>query len=246
MIDKKGLFNLDNSISIVTGASRGNGLSIANGLSKSGSKIVGVDLHKTNFDYNIVGDVSSKTTLKKISNFLQKNSFSNLILVNNAGITLPSSYPYPLDLWNKTIKTNLTAPFLLIENLIPFFKKIKKGSIINITSLASEKAFPNNPSYVSSKGGLKMLTKFYAKSLGDFGVRANNIGPGYIETDMTKKSFLDKHKNLTIKKHTFLNRWGSSEDLVGVCIFLASDASSYITGQDIYVDGGWLSNGMIE
>ena len=126
------------------------------------------------------------------------------------------------------------------------FQKINKGSIINITSLGAERAFPNNPSYIASKSGLKMLTKFYAKSLGRYGVRANNVGPGYIVTEMTKKAYFDLQTKQAREKHTFLGRWGKPEDLVGVCVFLASDASSYITGQDIYVDGGWNSNGLVE
>ena len=99
---------------------------------------------------------------------------------------------------------------------------------------------------MAAKGGLKMLTKFYAKSLGIHGIRVNNVGPGYIMTDMTHKSYNDPEKRLTRERHTFLKRWGHPEDLGGLCVFLASAASSYITGQDIYVDGGWTSNGLIE
>jgi NAD(P)-dependent dehydrogenase (short-subunit alcohol dehydrogenase family) len=123
--------------------------------------------------------------------------------------------------------------------------KNNQGSIINITSINSELAFPRNPSYVASKGGLKMLGKSFAKDLGIHGIRVNNIGPGYIKTNMTKNSFKNKKLKQTIEKHTMLNRWGTPEDLIGPAIFLASDSSRYVTGQDIYVDGGWLANGLV-
>jgi NAD(P)-dependent dehydrogenase (short-subunit alcohol dehydrogenase family) len=123
-------------------------------------------------------------------------------------------------------------------------KKQKSGVIINITSINAELAFPNNPAYVSSKGGLKQLTKSLALDLGKYGIRVNNIGPGYIRTDMTKKSWLNKSRRKKIEEKTMLGRWGVSEDLSGLVIFLSSDSSSYITGQDFYVDGGWLAKGL--
>ena len=90
-----------------------------------------------------------------------------------------------------------------------------------------------------------MLSKSLAKDWGKYGIRVNNLGPGYISTKMTKKSFKDKKANLIRKKHTLLNRWGTTNDLVGPAIFLASDSSKYVTGHDLYVDGGWLANGLI-
>ena len=240
------MFDLINTLAIVTGAAEGIGFAIANGFKQNGAIVLAVDVKKTNFDYNITGDVSENSTYQKIKKILGKVTFQNLILVNNAGVTFPSPSPYPKEKWDLTIKINLTSPYLMIENIIPFFQKINKGSIINITSLGAERAFPNNPSYIASKSGLKMLTKFYAKSLGRYGVRANNVGPGYMVTEMTKKAYSDLQTKQGREKHTFLGRWGKPEDLVGVCVFLATDASSYITGQDIYVDGGWTSNGLVE
>ena len=91
---------------------------------------------------------------------------------------------------------------------------------------------------------MKQLTKALAVDYGKFGIRVNNIGPGYIHTKMTEKSWNDKNANRNRKNHTILNRWGVSEDLSGMVIFLASNSSSYITGQDFYVDGGWLAKGI--
>ena len=107
-------------------------------------------------------------------------------------------------------------------------------------------AFPDNPAYVASKGGLKMLGKALAKDLGRYGIRVNNIGPGYMKTEMTRKSWNDTKKRKARTSRTLVGRWGNKEEIIAPCIFLASDASSYVTGQDIYVDGGWLTNGLSE
>jgi len=240
------MFNLNKTLAIVTGAARGNGAAIISGFEKAGAKVLAVDTQKTEYKMAVIGDISDHSIIQKVNTIVTNRNFKNLVLINNAGISKPSPSPYPHEDWDITLKVNLTAPFMLIESLIPLFKKTKKGSIINITSLNAELAFPNNPAYNASKGGLKMLTKFYAKSLGEYGVRVNNVGPGYMVTDMTQKSYSNEKLKKSREKHTFLGRWGQPEDLVGVCIFLASDASSYITGQDIYVDGGWTANGLIE
>ena len=119
-----------------------------------------------------------------------------------------------------------------------------RGSIINITSLNAELAFPDNPAYMSFKGALRQLTKSAALDLGQHNIRVNGVGPGYFKTEMTRASWEDKEKFEARKERTVLKRWGEPEDLVGVCVFLASDASAYITGQNIYVDGGWSIKGL--
>ena len=123
-------------------------------------------------------------------------------------------------------------------------KVARSGSIINITSLNSDLAFPDNPAYVSSKGALKQLTKSTAYDFGKYGVRANNIAPGYMLTSMTQKSWSDPNKRKQRSERSILNRWGKPEDLAGAVIFLSSHASNFITGQDIFVDGGWSIKGI--
>ena len=118
------------------------------------------------------------------------------------------------------------------------------GSIINITSIGAELGFPNNPAYIAAKGALKQLTRSLALDLGSFGIRVNNIGPGYFRTDMTKGSWNDPQLEEDRIRRTILGRWGEPDDLAGAVIFLASEASRYITGQDLYVDGGWLAKGL--
>jgi gluconate 5-dehydrogenase len=117
------------------------------------------------------------------------------------------------------------------------------GSIINITSINAELGFPGNPAYVAFKGALKQLTKALALDLGP-SIRVNAIGPGYFRTDMTRKSWGDDTMRQERSSRTILGRWGVPDDLAGAVIFLASDASAYVTGIDLYVDGGWLAKGL--
>lgn len=242
------MFNLANTVAIVTGAAKGNGLAISKGLAAAGANVIGVDVHFNESNDSIVqviGDVTLSETIDAVKQCISSFDFKNLVLVNNAGVTFPKDGAYPLDRWNLTIQVNLTAPFLWIEGFREYFCGNTTGSIINITSLGAERAFPNNPAYIASKGGLKMLSKFYAKAFGPHGVRVNNVGPGYMVTEMTQKSYEDENTRRDREAHTFLGRWGQSSDLVGTCIYLASSASSYVTGQDIYVDGGWTANGLV-
>jgi NAD(P)-dependent dehydrogenase (short-subunit alcohol dehydrogenase family) len=193
-------------------------------------------------------DITNKIQLENLFKNISKNEKKIDVLINNAGITMPnnSSNEYSLENWKKTLDVNLTGSFLCSQIIGKIMKKQRSGSIINMTSINAELGFPNNPAYVASKGGLKMLTKSLAKDLGKYGIRVNNLGPGYFVTDMTKKSYENKKSRIIRQKHTLLDRWGTVSDLVGPFIFLASDASAYVTGQDLYVDGGWLSNGLIE
>lgn len=241
------LFDLTSSVAVVTGASRGIGLALAEGLKNAGADVLGVGRKFDGLSIfeQLTGDVCSHDVILKACQFVENAKPKHLILLNNAGVTYPEEGAYSEEKWRNTLETNLTAPFLWIEQFIPLLKSAGSGSVINVTSIAAECAFPNNPAYMASKGGLKMLTKFYAKALGPYGVRVNNLGPGYISTNMTEGSFNDEMIRKKRAAHTFLGRWGEPADLVGTVVFLASHASSYVTGQDIYVDGGWTANGLI-
>lgn len=231
MID---LFSLKDKVIIITGASGGNGSAIANGLEDYGAKVIRADLP----EYDI-------TDKKKLDLLVEKSLYySSKIngLVNCAGVTFGNDlFDYTDEDWDRTYQVNLKAPYELSRKVAKHMKK-NGGSIINITSLNSELGFPNNPAYVAMKGGLKQLTKSLAVDLGKYNIRVNNLGPGYIKTDMTKKGWANNRKE--IENRTILGRWGESKDLVGTIVFLLSSASSYITGQDIYVDGGYLTKGL--
>lgn len=247
----KNMFSVKNKVVIVTGSSQGNGFAIAKGFIENGAYVCGIDIKKPNnsvvtkskkFLYiscDLSCDDSVLEAIKKIKNNYKKID----VVINNAGISKPLAHgDKKFYDWDLTHKINLRAPFFLISHLTSLMKK--GGSIINVTSLGSVLGFPDNPSYVSSKGGLKMLTKSLAVDLGKKGIRVNNLLPGYMKTAMTKKSFMNKDLKEERDKRIIINRWGNSTDLIGPCIFLASDSSSYITGSDILVDGGWIAKGL--
>ena len=145
--------------------------------------------------------------------------------------------------WKKTIDINLTTPFRLSQ----FVSKnlmLSGGSIINITSLAAEQGFPDNVAYVASKGGLKQLTKAMALDLAKKHIRVNSVGPGYVKTRMTKKSWINIKKRKNRSERIILKRWAQPIDIANTCLFLGSSLANYINGQEIYVDGGWLSKGL--
>ena len=123
-------------------------------------------------------------------------------------------------------------------------KNQKKGSIINVSSIGASLAFPNNPGYLASKAGISMVSKSIALDYGKYNIRCNNIVPGYIRTDMTAESYQNPESRAAREERTILKRWGEVNDLHGAAAFLASDASTYITGTDIVVDGGWLVKGL--
>ena len=247
------IFSLKNKVVIITGAGKGIGNYLANKLSQEKAIVYAIDITFQNNSKTLPSnlfqtkcDITNKKKFHNICKSIYRNHKKIDVLINNAGLSFPSkSEIYDSVNWEKTLAVNLTASYFCSLSAINFMKINNAGSIINITSLNAEQAFPKNPAYVASKGGLKMLGKSLAKDWGKFGIRVNNLGPGYIKTDMTKKSFRNKKTRIEREKQTLLGRWGEIDDLVGPCIFLASNASSYVTGQDIYVDGGWLANGGI-
>ena len=253
VINMKDIFSVKNKIIVITGAGKGIGFFLANELSNRSAIIYAIDKtfpkkNKKNNYYQKKCDITNKTQLKNICKNILRNSKRIDVLINNAGITLPnkSSQDYSLYNWKKTLDVNLTGSFVCAQIIGKIMKKQRNGSIINITSINAELGFPNNPAYVSTKGGLKQLTKSLAVDLGKYDIRVNNLGPGYFVTDMTKNSYHNRKSRTVRQKHTLLGRWGNLSELVGPCIFLASNASAYVTGQDLYVDGGWITNGLVE
>jgi NAD(P)-dependent dehydrogenase (short-subunit alcohol dehydrogenase family) len=245
------LFSIRNKVIVITGSNQGIGEILAKGMQKKGAIIYRIDKRfsksgkKKKKIYDKVCDIVDSKQIKNVCKEIFNENKKIDILINNAGITLPGNAErYSLESWIKTMDVNLTGSFQVSLEILNYMKKKRKGSIINITSLNAEFGFPDNPAYVASKGGLKLLGKSLARDWGKYGIRVNNLGPGYIKTKMTKKSFEDKKSFELRKARTMLDRWGKPEDLLGTCIFLASDASSYVTGQDIYVDGGWSANGL--
>ena len=252
------LFSLREKVALVTGATRGLGQAMAEALLRAGATVV---LSGSNRDrlaettqrfadqdlpaVEFVSDLADTDQIAELANFVLSEQPRIDILVNNAGVTFPhNTLSYPDEAWEKTFQINLNAPFQLAQQLVPRMKDQGGGSIINITSLAAEMGFPNNPAYGAAKGALKQLTKSMAFDLGSCGIRVNNLGPGYFHTDMASLSYSDPKRREARARSTFLGRWGEPDDLAGAIIFLASDASRYMTGQDLYIDGGWLAKGL--
>ena len=250
-------FSIKKKTIIVTGAG-GTGMAriLAENMAKEEANVFAIDINLskpipkklTKFLKFIECDVTNRIKFEEICKSIFYKHKKIDVLVNGAGVTFPENEKkfYPEDKWDVTNNVNLKAAFLCSQAAIKYMLKKKNGSIVNFTSINAELGFPNNPAYVASKGGLKMLTKSLAKDWGKFGIRVNNIGPGYMKTEMTKKSWSNPKLRMARTSRTMLNRWGEKEDIVGPCIFLASDASKYVTGQDLYVDGGWLANGLSE
>jgi gluconate 5-dehydrogenase len=205
---------------LITGAANGNGRAIAKGLGNAGG-----DLYLVDSDYHnlkIVADEIEKNTNNKVNKFyLDLNDKKKLIkflnkkfdydvVINNAGVSRGNHlFNYTDKDWEMTHNINLYAPYKIIQKVSQNMVKKKSGSIINITSLAAELGFPGNPAYVAFKGALKQLTKAATCDLAESGVRINSIGPGYIKTNMTSKSWKNKKLRTTRTLRTSMNRWGT-------------------------------------
>jgi len=240
---------------VVTGASGGIGMVITKTFLEAGASVVAItrsdfsDLKGLDEKFqkalrHIKCDLSDLEAVQDLGNTIN-NSLQVDVLINNAcPNNIQNAEKYDITAFETIRKVGLDAPYVLCGSIAPEMAKRGFGSIINITSINTEAAWPDNPAYITVKSGLRMLTKAVARDFGLKGVRANNVSPGYIHTRMTDQSFRDPEAYKTRSNKTMLGRWGLPEEVAKVCVFLASDASSYITGADIQVDGGWLAKGL--
>jgi gluconate 5-dehydrogenase len=239
--------DLTNKKVLLTGASRGIGLEIANGLCSRGATVLGVarsprpaSLNK-NILYKTCDLDDSDDVLSLIS--ILETEFNSIDgLINVAGISLPPSLP-PETRFQETIRTNLVSVFNLTTQIIPLLK-VGQASIVNISSINSVLGFPDNPGYVASKAGLSGLSRALALDLAKLGIRVNTISPGYFPTNLTQVSFSSPSLNQERANRNLLKRWGRLEELIGPVSFFISSDSSFITGQELFVDGGWTIKGL--
>ena len=250
------LFDLHGKTALITGGNGGIGLGIAKGFAQSGANvaIAGRNTVKTE---KVVANLSEQNTSaigievdvaneKSVDNMIT-NTLENFgqidILVNNAGIGIRNlPHEYTLEDWSKVIDINLTGAFLCSKAVYPNMKTRGSGKIINIGSMTSIFGLDWAIAYASSKGGIVQLTKTLAVSWAKDGIQANSILPGWIHTDLTqgiKDNYKDRYDHILSRIPE--NRWGEPADLSGTAIFLASDASNYVTGVSIPVDGGYTS-----
>ncbi len=244
------LFDLMGRVALVTGASRGIGHAIACGLAAAGARVTGLGRSEATQDDPIgfaysACDVTSTTSFSELVERVYAQAGRIDILVNAAGITLPAQAAEdPSAAFRQTLACNLTAVFDCCGTVIPFMRRGGYGSIINVTSIGAALGFPGNPGYVASKGGLAALTRSLALDYGAQGIRVNSLVPGYVRTAMTQASHADPERRQARAARTILGRWGEPEELAGAAIFLASPASSYVTGTELFVDGGWTAKGL--
>lgn len=254
-------FNLEGRVAIITGASSGIGFAIAKGLAEAGATIVfndiseesvqsGVESYK-NEGIEVAGyvcDVTSETQVVDMIRSIEVKYGKIDILVNNAGI-IKRGPMHEMDVqdFRQVIDVDLTAPFIVAKAVLPGMMARNQGKIINICSMMSELGRETVSAYAAAKGGLKMLTRNIASEYGAYNIQCNGIGPGYIATPMTE-SLREKQVDGTshpfdqfILSKTPANRWGKPNDLVGPAVFLASNASDFVNGQVLYVDGGILA-----
>jgi gluconate 5-dehydrogenase len=184
-------------------------------------------------DYGSLGEVAETIS----------NAFGNPdILVNAAGINLrqPVEEITP-ESWHQTLALNLATPFFLARALVPAMRKKGWGRIVNIASLQSERAFPNSLPYGASKGGVAQMTRAMAEAWSKHGINCNAIAPGFFPTELTASVFEDEERATRIAAQTAIGRNGRLDDLHGTAIFLAAPASDYVTGQVVFVDGGFTA-----
>ncbi len=250
------LFSLEGKVALVTGGSRGLGQAMALALAKAGADVAVASRSQSQLEkvadeiralgvrsLPVVADVSKLDAVHEMVKRVMTDFSQIDILVNAAGVNkrMPS-VDVSLELWEHIIGINLKGTFLCCQAVAPHMIKQRSGVIINIASLLSAIGIPSLAPYAASKSGVVGLTRVLAAEWAPYGVRVNCIGPGYFRTEMNRALFADEKWVNRLLRRVPLGRAGTPEDLAGSVVFLASEASSYITGQVLYVDGGFLAS----
>ena len=253
------LFRLNGKVAVVTGANTGLGQGFCVAFAEAGATVIGVarrSCAETAAKVEAVGgtffevltDLSAPDASKTVANACKKLTGRVDILVNNAGmIKRIPMHEMSADEFRKVVDVDLNAPFIMAKAVLPGMMKKKAGKIINICSMMSELGRETVSAYAAAKGGLKMLTKNIASEYGEYNIQCNGIGPGYIATSQTAPL---RERQADGSRHPFdqfiiaktpAARWGTVEDLKGPAVFLASEASDFVNGHILYVDGGILA-----
>ena len=255
MIDAK-TFRLDGRVALVTGSSAGIGLALARGLGQAGATPVlngrdaprlaaardalaaeGLAVHARAFD------VCDAAAVEAAVQDIEASVGAIDILVNNAGMARRGPFHEIATAdWQAVLRTNVESVFMVGQIVARRMVARKRGRIINTCSVMSELGRPGTAVYTASKGAVKMLTKGMAIDLGPHGINVNGIGPGYFKTDLTAALAADETFNAWLVNRTPLRRWGELDDLAGAAVFLASDASRFVNGHILYVDGGMTAS----
>lgn len=249
------IFSLKNKIALVTGASRGLGQGLAIALANAGATVICSSSRSNGTEdtlqkiadaggtaYEIAADLSDRQAVKKLADSAWKKFGRIDILLNNGGtIARHPATEFPLDEWDRVIEVNMTATFYLCQQIGKNMIQQGHGKIINIASMLSYSGGITVPAYTASKHGVAGITKALANEWAQYNLQINAIAPGYFRTDNTQKLQDDPDRSKAIQKRIPADRWGNPEDLGGVAVLLASDASNYVNGTIINVDGGWMA-----
>jgi NAD(P)-dependent dehydrogenase (short-subunit alcohol dehydrogenase family) len=248
-------FSLSGKIALLVGGAGGIGKEIALGFAKSGANIIIADYNidsaqeivklidkEEKRSLAISVDITNSESVKSMANKIISTFGAIDILINLAGVgkSIPAEETTDEE-WNRVININLSGTFFCCREIGKLMIKQHKGVIVNIASMSATivNKGRNNAHYCASKGGVKMLTKALAAQWAKYNIRVNSISPGYIQTQMTKDFLDNPNFSPYLKSFTPMERPGKPEELVGLAIFLSSDASSFMTGSDILIDGGY-------
>ena len=251
------MFHLAGKTAIVTGASRGIGEAIAKGFAKAGADLILVSRNRVALErvaaeimglgrraLPLAADVGVPEDIERAVGAALE-IFPRLdILVNNAGISpvLRRADELAPKEWEEILKVNLTGTFRFCQSVGKVMIQQGGGKIINMVSVGAVVGFPRQVGYCAAKGGVLQLTRVLAIDWAKFNIQVNAIGPSYLETELTQGMRKSKVISENLLRRTPMGRFGKPEEVVGAALYLASDASSYVTGQTIFVDGGWLAS----
>lgn len=250
------LFDLSGKTALITGSESGIGFALAEGLAGAGAKIIlnGLDIvklsdaenkiKKQNASVTILAfDVTNSNDVKQAIDNYTKTEGNIDILINNAGINIRGYFvDFEEKEWKRILDVNIHGAMIVSQAVLPQMINNNAGKIINICSMHSELGRESVVPYSVSKGALKMLTKGLCAEFGKYNIQVNGIGPGYIETEMTQSLKNNSSFNEWLHNRTPANRWGNPKDLIGAAVFLSSQASNFVNGHILHVDGGILAS----
>ena len=252
MADPRDLFDLTHRVAVVTGASSGLGRRAARTLALAGAKVVGVARRQEALESlaaeigpsgaYVVADVADREALPALAQAVSAPFGAPDIVVHAAGVnTRQAADDVTPEGWDQTLALNLSAPFFLSQALVPAMKAKGWGRIVNFASLQTTRAFPGGIAYGASKAGVGQLTRAMAEAWSRDGITANAIGPGFFPTELTQAVFDDPARAERNAAQTCIGRNGRPEDTDGPLLFLCSEASNFVTGQILMVDGGFTA-----
>jgi len=252
MADLHPSFDLHGKVACITGASSGLGRRAAKVLAAAGAQVVGVARRQEALDNlcaevgenaaGVAADIADRGAISQLVTDISAPFGAPDILVHAAGVnTREAADDVSSDGWDQTLALNLSAPFFLSQAMVPAMKAKGWGRIVNFASLQTTRAFPGGIAYGATKGGIAQLTRAMAEAWSRHGITANAIGPGFFPTELTAAVFDDEDRAARNAAQTCAGRNGRLEDIDGPVLFLCSDASAYVTGQVLMVDGGFTA-----